>query len=248
MIVDTLWGLQVLRKGLVFCCDGPLRDSSRHCHWNRGWAKLLQLANRRNTMDCILKPELLGPFRAHFSILDYHLYRLFSPTEPLCNAIPWNPTCWTEEELSYAFICLILSKKQHQPFHQPPTNPKRDQTVGLFSDIPVTGSGSFCLSRIVNQPPVGGPLVSRPFQARPGPVEQQSVDVEIPSGTLTLLPGISPFLVGDIGDTSSKGPFAIAMLAYQSVISPGYALKIGSYEKYESSNSFECLHFHWGTV
>ena len=139
-------------------------------------------------------------------------------------------------------------KKTHQPFHQPPTNPKRDQTVGLFSDIPVTGSGSFCLSRIVNQPPVGGPLVSRPFQARPGPVEQQSVDVEIPSGTLTLLPGISPFLVGDIGDTSSKGPFAIAMLAYRSVISPGYALKIGSYEKYESSNSFECLHFHWGTV
>ena len=37
---------------------------------------------------------------------------------------------------------------------------------------------------------------------------------EIPSGKLTWLAGISPFL---IGNTSSKGPFSIAMLVYRSV-------------------------------
>lgn len=72
----------------------------------------------------------------------------------------------------------IIQKKITNHFTNLQPTQKPDQTVGLFSDIPVTGSGSFCLSRIVNQPPVGGPLVSRPFQARPGPVEQQSVDVE----------------------------------------------------------------------
>ena len=37
---------------------------------------------------------------------------------------------------------------------------------------------------------------------------------EIPSGKLTQLAGISPCLMGN---TSSKGPFSIAMLDYQSI-------------------------------
>lgn len=60
-------------------------------------------------------------------------------------------------------------------FKVPYKSPCAIQPLSKHQKNPVeaTGSGSFWRSRITNHPPVGGPLVSRPFQARPGPATKR---------------------------------------------------------------------------